>query len=122
MSEVYYFGCLREAGHYLWINEGYHAYDYRKYGLTDRLVYALDGAFCPFRIEYQRWLCSIVPPWTIVSWWDSSQDTRPQSVSAFIGSGFGNEPHRLLDAARTKFPSVFARQPKELIEYEPTKA
>lgn len=117
-SELFYFGCIRQAGHYLWINERQNVWDSSKLGINERLCSALDGAFCPSDMtEGQRWVCSSVPPWTIVAWWDRSVDSRPNCVSVFIAKGFDGEPHRLLDVAKEIFPSVFLRQPRELKEY-----
>lgn len=118
--QVFYFGCIDQPGHFLWRDERNKLYGAGFWCIPRRLMYALDGAFCPDGIKaypQQRWLCSIVPPWTIVAWWDRSVDSRPNCVSAFIGRDFGNEPHRLLEAAKDLFPSVFARQPQPLEEF-----
>jgi hypothetical protein len=120
MSEcIFYFGCIRQPGHYLWLTEHNHVYNTIPLGISERLGYALDGAFCPIDMNaQQQWLCSSVPPWTIVAWWDRSVDSRPNCVSAFIGKGFEGEPNRLLEEAKKLFPSVFERQPQELSEYQ----
>jgi hypothetical protein len=117
---IFYFGCIGQPGHYLWRTEQFKVYQSRQVGIPEDLHHALDGAFCPDGIKtypQQRWQCSIVPPWTIVAWWDRSVDSRPNCCSAFIGRDFGNEPHRLLEAAKVAFPSVFARQPQPLEEF-----
>lgn len=117
-AELFYFGCIREAGHYLWLSEHCRIWSSTDVGISNQLGAALDGAFCPADMnEQQRWLCSFVPPWTIVAWWDRSVDSRPNCVSVFIAKGFKDEPHRLLDNAQKLFPSVFVRQPIELKEY-----
>lgn len=119
-QRVFYFGCIGGPGHYLWLTENQIASTVNRLGLSRSLFHALDGAFCPDGIQsqpQQRWLCSIVPPWTIVAWWDRSGDRRPNSLSALIGRDFGNEPHRLLEAAKLAFPSVFTRQPQPLEEF-----
>jgi hypothetical protein len=117
-EKLFYFGCIREPGHYLWASEHMRIWESTKVGISQCLYHALDGAFCPIDMnEGQRWICSIVPPWTIVAWWDRSIDRRPNCVSAFIGKGFGEEPNRLLDEARRIFPKVFLRQPRQLEEY-----
>lgn len=119
-QRVFYFGCIGNPGHFLWRTEHDKLWRAQSYGITERLMYALDGAFCPDGIKaYPEglWLCSIVPPWTIVAWWDRSVDSRPNCCSAFIGRDFGNEPHHLLEAAKDLFPSVFARQPQQLQEF-----
>lgn len=118
--EVFYFGCIRQPGHYLWRTEAIRIYQPRNVGISQELYSALDGAFCPDGVKTYpryRWLCSIVPPWTIVAWWDGSVDSRPNCCSVFIGRDFGNEPHRLLEASQIAFPSVFARQPQPLEEF-----
>lgn len=119
-SPLFYFGCIRVAGHYLWRTEDFKIYEPTKVGITRNLMGALDGAFCPDGIKaypQQRWLCSIVPPWTIVAWWDRSVDSRPNCCSVFIGRDFGHNPNRVLEAAKVSFPSVFARQPQPLEEF-----
>lgn len=120
MSEqIFYFGCIREPGHYLWVSEHCRIWNSTDVGIGRDLSAALDGAFCPPDMnEQQRWMCSLVPPWTIVAWWDRSVDSRPNCVSVFIGKGLDGEPHRLLEEAKGIFPSVFQRQPRELKEYD----
>lgn len=88
-------------------------------GISEALHRALDGTFAPPGNQVtQRWMCSIVPPWTIVCWWDRSVDSRQNSLSCIIGRGYRDEPNRLLEDARAVFPSVFARQP-DLEEFVP---
>lgn len=122
LPPLFYFGCIRVPGHYLWRTERDKIYDFRKAGISAELHSALDGAFCPDGIKTYpryRWLCSIVPPWTIIAWWDGSVDSRPNCCSVFIGlGGFGIlRRHHMLEAARLRFPSVFARQPQPLEEF-----
>ena len=117
--QVFYFGCIRQPGQWLWRTEDSKIYDSREVGISEELYSALNGAFCPDGVKTYpryRWLCSIVPPWTIVAWWDRHYSRR-RCCSVFIVRDFGNEPHRLLEAARALFPSVFARQPQPLEEF-----
>lgn len=110
---LFYFGCENSSvGHFLWSQEW-------RPGLRGTfnpgaLFSALDGAFCPpDQIPEGIFKKSVVQPWTIVSWWDRSVDSRPGSHSTFILEG-QFDAIEVLRRARIKFPSVFARQRCEL--------
>ena len=116
---LYYFGCIREAGHYLWTDERNSHYpdtiSRQTPGLNPALLKAIDGVFAPHCLtEYQPeglYQESIVPPVRIVAWWDRSVDKRPGSNSALIGYGFYTAED-MVEAAIQQFPSVMNRQPR----------
>ena len=115
MSTILYFGCIKESGHYLW-NEGLvHEYRAEALGISRSLERSLDGLFCPPEgSHYYEYMCSHVPPWRIISWWDCSVDTRPGSHSTFLFKDYSLlvDPEKLLEDAARVFPSVFTRQSK----------
>lgn len=104
--EVYYFGCIGDAGHYLWSTYG--RLSGRK-TLTPWGLAELDGGLLAKgdRTEgivrlHRR------DGWTAIAFWDRSCDSRPGSNSAFIARGdlTGEE---MLSLFETSFPSVWAR-------------
>lgn len=108
-KQIFYFGCIDRSGHALF-GPGETPV---RYGQLDRdfgSVGRLDGTFCPTEIGGGKFTISTRPPWTIISWWDNSVDTRPGSHSTFIFQGYDSLGEFWWDA-REKFPSVFARQP-----------
>lgn len=128
-TTLFYFGCIRESGHYLWESGEYKYYAQqmaRKIpNLNPMVLECLDGVYPPMfqghgEIEgfYQE---SIVPPVRIVAWWDRSVDKRGACNSALVGYGFDNA-EAMLDAAVTEFPSVMKRQPrpKSFSDWKPT--
>lgn len=118
MSEptVLYFGCIGVVGHYLHHGERGHIGDQPAHlTLGGKLWPAIDGKFCPPPSnENGRYLVTKVEDWTIISWWDNSVDSRPGSYSTFLFRNIDGAPEELLAAARVKFPSVFARQLREI--------
>src|SRR5678816_4396454 len=84
MTQLYYFGCWSDKGHYLHDQHGQIAP--HTIGISLPLSYALDGAFCPLSTEPEgAWQFSQVGPWYIASCWDFKIDSRPGSHSTFIG-------------------------------------
>lgn len=117
MRILYYFGCIRDKGHYLWDSDSSQYYADQMAakvpGLNARVLKCMDGTFPPGGINedegfYQE---SIVPPVRIIAWWDRSVDKRHASNSAFIGYGY-ESAEAILDDAMIKFPSVMKRQPR----------
>lgn len=113
MTEVYYFGCWREPGHYLYSPHG------RRHGGLGSLpidfpcsVRVLDGGLLPPRAPQTQGAAAHVHlhGWTILSFWDRSGDTRPQSCSTFLLRGLFAF-HEACKQAREAFPAVWARYP-----------
>ncbi len=117
MKKLLYFGCIKDAGHYLWETQNSRIYSFniKIPGLNKRVLEHLDSVFTPPDWK-PGYLISIVPPVMIVSWWDNSVDKRPGSNSAFIGYGY-KSAEQILDDAVKLFPSVMSRQerPKPFI-------
>jgi hypothetical protein len=134
VSDILYFGCLGQSGHYLFQPEvdpsrhtrTIHDGDCARFHLSHALYRALDTAFCPPVGTLGRYMVSCVPPWVIVSWWDNSVDRRPGSHSTFLfRTPFEslevtipeiiNTESALIRASKV-FPEVFTRQdwPKPL--------
>jgi hypothetical protein len=114
MENLFYFGCLRDVGHYFWETENHRKVNEVGTGIPRNLFTALDGTFCPPpNLAAGLVQSSNVGPWMIISWWDNSIDRRPGSHSTFIGKGF-QFTHELFEEAQLKFPSVFARQKQPL--------
>ena len=142
MSEVYYFGCIQTAGHFLFDRHQQHV-DKRNTGIPWRW---LDGslaphykdcgfndviddvghikAYCVNRSGQPRPMCSGIDGiaklhhkdgWTAVAFWDRSVDHRPGSNSAFIF----HEDLTFTEAlaiAKAQFSSIFARFTFEISE------
>lgn len=118
---IFYFGCIAQSGHYLWTSNGagtarsIHQYtvprDFAdRFGdRGERLDYPLFTP--PSDWPPHHYMRSIVGKWMILSWWDSSVDSRPGSHSTFAGYGFETEED-MLRQARSLFPEVFNRQPR----------
>lgn len=126
--KVFYFGCPKgEKGHY---------WNFADKPWVHRLVLdpigAIDGVYAP-RVGIDRRVhpdlrdgrpkalegqAALVHTkgWTVLAYWDCSQDGRPGSNSAFAAEGeypFGE----LLAVAKEKWPWVFERQAFEVTEY-----
>lgn len=115
-TELYYGGCIRETGHYLFESEQQKRH-YAIEGMVDRLREgAWDGTFLPpYPSHYGEYQKSMVGDWLIVSWHDCSVDKRPGSNSTFLGRGFKDHASMMAEA-KLKFPSVFRRQLCPLVE------
>lgn len=117
--EMYYFGCWKEVGHYLHTVTG-----------SRRGMYAVPQDFpCAFAVLD----CGVLPPcvpqvegratlvhlngWTLLSFWDRSVDTRPNSCSTFVVRG----QYTFAEAcalAEQGFPRVWARFGFEVVARE----
>ena len=128
-SNVYYFGCWRDSGHYLKHPGGssVHSADEKV-----RPWKMIDGCLPPARRDrpdrrgYARVLkeagqgkaaLHYKDGWTAIAFWDRSVDKRGASNSAFFVRG----THSWEDAvriARKHFPSVWKRFPFEVVLYQ----
>ena len=108
---VYFFGCWKEPGHYLFDRHGNTISDPKAREL--RIPFRardLDGLFAPpFGNENETATAlSHVHHWTILGIWDRSVDRRPGSNAAFLVSGIEDEDAAWRHA-REAFPQVVAR-------------
>lgn len=118
-ANVYYFGCWRESGHYLWKPGRSHAWDDERNGVLPWKF--IDGCLPPARrgrpdsrgyrsVEREapqgHAALHYKEGWTAFAFWDRSVDTRGGCNSAFFVRGI----HSWEDAlriAKAKFPSVW---------------
>lgn len=117
---LFYFGCIRGAGHYLWQSPGSTIYARAAAshipGANNKLFECLDGVFAPGGTTQQGvYQVSIIPPVTIVAWHDYTVDSRPGSNSALVGYGY-NSAEEIIEAAKKLFPGVMSRQPELKID------
>ena len=108
MLDVLYFGCIGQAGHYLWVSvDGVPVKpsrgDYRR-----DLLSRFDGLLCPTDRTEGVMLKHFIHGHTAVSFWDRSGDSRPGSSSTFFLAGIHGYQY-MIAAARQAFPAVFAR-------------
>lgn len=126
---ILYFGCWskKQIGHYLYEPNGQNPrFSRRDGGVTDRWEmiipwgFNIDGGLAPrdngqsaYGVAAYHLLHAFAGTkeekwWSVISWWDSSADTRPGSSSTFIIDQ-RVDAESLLAAARTKFPTIFER-------------
>lgn len=121
-KQIYYFGCIRSVGHYLWTSEQNQTYSHtvKIPGISSNLFGCLDGIFAPpTNIAEGVYKVSSVPPLIIIGWNDRSVDARPASNSTFVFYGYdlgAFAPEQLLEDAAKKFPGVFSRQRNPLVQ------
>jgi len=120
-QKLLFFGCgNRQKGHYLVEREDSSSLresDAARYFGTEshgRIYNCLDGMFAPGDTNKQGlYQVNTIPPFMIVSWWDYTGDSRGNSNSNLIGTGFSSA-EEMIDAAVTKFPRTMARQPRPI--------
>lgn len=115
MKHLYYFGCIKDRGHY-WFGPNCEQSSHARYiqsnhpEINRALISNIDG-ICP-PVEYQPGynVITIADMIVIVSWWDNTVDHRPGSSSTFMGINY-KDANDVLFAAAKYFPSVMGRQP-----------
>lgn len=118
-SDIYYFGCWQEAGHYLRDPRGY-THHYRLEPTFPVAEHVLDGGLLPPGLPEVEGRASLihVNGWTILTFWDRSVDSRGKCSSTFIAKGT-----RYFDAmvlcAKYHFPNVWERFKFQVVEYKP---
>lgn len=112
---AYYFGCIRESGHYLWTGDleriGHHQWP----SLLPWPVEVVDTGLCPKDRDWGSAQVTHKDGWTALSFWDWSVDTRPGSHSTFLFRDV-LDFDAALARARELFPTVFARLKFEVKE------
>ncbi len=105
-TEVLYFGCIGDAGHYVHgtLSHG----NYRK-ALPSSIYPKIDSGFLPREQQRQgqAQLCKL-DGWTFITFWDRTVDTRPGSNSAFLAEGDFSFDEVCAFAA-DRFPLVWKR-------------
>lgn len=105
-TEILYFGCLDEAGHYLFskVNPGIRTRD-QPWGLNiDSEAVGHCGRGTPGICVTTR-----KDGWTAVDFTDNSVDSRPGSHSCFLAHACLSA-NELLELARDQWPEVFSRR------------
>jgi hypothetical protein len=104
-----YFGCHREAGHYVFKEGMSHCGDYQLTKLS-----RFDGAL-PSQDNTAPYIATVtrLEGWgfTALAFWDYSVDKRGGSNSVIFAPSLTIEPLELLDEARVRFYTVFERLP-----------
>lgn len=84
MSEMIFFGCVKEAGHYLHTKDGWRI-NYAARKMVPFTEAVLDsGLLSGVPMTEGLATISVIRGWTVVSFWDNSVDKRPNSNAAFI--------------------------------------
>lgn len=102
----FYFGCIKQPGHWLWDRDLQHVTGHQKMCW----VPLLDGVLPPQvgdRVQ-GRAVVHVIHGWTVLAFWDSSVDTRRGSNSFFMAQGVMTFSEIDL-LSREAFPSVYAR-------------
>lgn len=106
----YYFGCVREAGHYLFDERLQKKYSY---DFPYRQLGHFDGALCYKETKHNE--AALTRIWGLgysaLSFWDYSVDSRGGSNSNFFIPEMNATPEQLLHIAAQRFPTIFARLP-----------
>jgi hypothetical protein len=110
MKDWLYFGCYRQAGHYLFA-KGMRSVSDR----TLRKLEYLDGKLPP-QHDTTPYVASIsrLGGWgmTALAFWDYTVDKRGGSNSVFFAPSLTISPEDLLAGAKQHFPEVWARLPE----------
>lgn len=120
MDQWLYFGCHREAGHYVF-SEGMRQL-VRRYGSRD--LSRLDGML-PLQTDTAPYIATVsrLEGWglTALAFWDYSVDKRGGCNSVVFAPSLTITPDDLLTEAQARFPQVFGRlpQPVRLLAMEP---
>lgn len=116
---AFYFGCLQEPGHFWWSSSLSRA------PLPGTTFPMVDGVYCPpatdkegvAQVVYMT-LHQYRGPWTLVSFWDRSVDSRPGSNSAFLLEGAYSFT-AALERSKLTFPSIWKRFTFQVTEWTP---
>ena len=84
MSEMIFFGCVREAGHHLHTKYGWPMSRQEKKILPFAEMILDSGLLKDVPMTEGSATISIIRGWTVVSFWDNSVDKRGKSNASFI--------------------------------------
>lgn len=104
---MFYYGCHRDLGHYMWHENGEEV-PWRRATLLQPWAERIDGGLCPGSVVNGVARFTQEHGWSALSWWDNSIDSRPGSHSTFIVQGV-HTAAVILRMARERFPWVFSR-------------
>lgn len=107
---IYFFGCIREAGHYLWSKGCSRSIWDPPPDWPWNSTGVLDGKYPPQDKKQPLGAATLTHHngWTVLAMWDRSVDPRFNSNAAFIARG-AHDFAEMLELAREHFPSVLAR-------------
>lgn len=102
MNAVYYFGPIRQAGHYLWLSEHRKSCDILE---TNPWKYKLDGKLAPSDNNEKEGEALIhhKEGWTALSFWDRTVDKRGGSNSTYLINKILNYDE-MVALAQDRFP------------------
>lgn len=99
---IYYFGCWKELGHYLWNKHGYTVKNQTPWQ-------DIDAFLCPNGPQIQGVVkIHHKDGWTAMAFWDRSVDKRPGSNSVFIAEGIYTF-EEMKNIAEKNFLSIWKR-------------
>lgn len=107
---MYYFGCVGDAGHFLWDHLG----NRLSHSAADRLLSfkftILDACLLSPNAPQTEGLAAVahIGGWSILSFWDRSVDSRPGSNSSFLMPGTWDYETMSAEAKR-RFPDIWNR-------------
>jgi hypothetical protein len=109
IGQCYFFGCHRQAGHYLWTEKGSMADRIARDVLPFRYT-ILDAGLLPELSNQTEGEATIVhwPKWTVVSFWDRSVDKRGGCNSSFVIPAVLSFDEAIA-VAKKRFPWVWSR-------------
>lgn len=117
--KVYYFGCVEQAGHYLWDTRFQRHYWGSAEALSIPWLDKLDGGLCPVHnreVEGEA-LLHVMNGWTAIAFWDRSVDKRGKCNSSFIAEGV-HTFDEMRKIAEENFPKVWSRFPFKITEFQ----
>jgi hypothetical protein len=105
-----YYGCWKDAGHFLHDANGSRMNDYRRGQFKCPLGNALDSTFAPPFVNEREDATALthIHNWTVLSMWDRSVDNRPGSNCAFVAPGRHTQTEMLARAGEV-YPFIVAR-------------
>lgn len=105
----FYFGCVRESGHYLFTERLQREHSGPFYGLA-----RFDGSLCP-PVSAGLYVAALTrlggPDYSALAFWDQTVDRRSNSNSIIFAPGLVIHPLAIWKSAEKLFPAVISRLP-----------
>lgn len=123
MRNIFYFGCVREPGHFLWDEHFHRYYDHAHPDLPIGFpvqIHVLDGGLFPkskFCHSPGVAFLAHINGWSTLSFVDNSVDSRPGSHSIFI-IGALYDFRRIIMVTKKVFPAIWERFKFEVVPHE----
>ena len=113
---IYYYGCNKESGHFLFRPDRITTTRLQDSGLPWEHI---DGTLCP-QTTPQQGVAKIhhKQGWTAIAFWDKSIDSRTGSNSVFLAEGIHGFYH-MIEFSKKHFPKIFNRFKFPIIEFHP---